>query len=86
MSHIRGRFQKAADKAATAYSASVSFDWRLYPHDIAGSVAHTRMLAKQGIITQREAKIITDGLAEIGREIESGKFKPDTLISQRLRR
>ncbi|MEK7352907.1 MAG: argininosuccinate lyase [Chloroflexota bacterium] len=76
MSHIRGRFQKAADKAAAAFSASVSFDWRLYPHDIAGSVAHARMLAKQGIISQGEAKTITDGLVEIGQEIEQGKLQP----------
>ncbi|OGO23660.1 MAG: argininosuccinate lyase [Chloroflexi bacterium RBG_16_51_9] len=75
MSNIRGRFQKAADKSAAAFSASVSFDWRLYPHDIAGSIAHARMLAKQGIITQKEAKTIINGLAEIGREIEAGKFK-----------
>ena len=76
MSHIRGRFQKDADKSAAAFSASVAFDWRLYPHDIAGSIAHARMLAKQGIITQKEAKIITNGLVAIGKEIEQGKLQP----------
>ncbi len=50
MSHIRGRFHKAADKLVAEYTASIPFDWRLYPYDIAGSIAHARMLAKQGII------------------------------------
>jgi argininosuccinate lyase len=75
MSQIRGRFRKEAAESAAAFSESVSFDWRLYPHDIAGSIAHARMLAKQGIITGGEAGQIENGLAEIGREIESGKFK-----------
>ena len=75
MSHIRGRFHKEADKSATQYTASIPFDWRLYRHDIAGSIAHARMLAKQGIITPEEAKTITDGLAAIGEEIAQGKFQ-----------
>ncbi len=79
MSHIRGRFQKAADKLVAEYTASIPFDWRLYRHDIAGSIAHAKMLAKQGIISPREAEIITGGLADIGGEIEQGKFdfKPE---------
>jgi len=48
MSHIRGRFGKEADRSAIDYSVSVSFDKRLYRYDIAGSIAHVRMLAKQG--------------------------------------
>ncbi len=75
MSQIRGRFYKDADKSATKYTASTSFDWRLYPYDIAGSIAHARMLAKQGIISKEEAEIITKGLASIKEEIEQGKFK-----------
>jgi argininosuccinate lyase len=75
MSHIRGRFKKAADKLVTEYTASIPVDWRLYPYDIAGSIAHARMLAKQGIIPQREAEIITEGLASIREEIEQGKFE-----------
>ena len=75
MSHIRGRFQKKADKCAAAYTASIPFDWRLYPYDIAGSIAHARMLAKQGIISAEEAKVITDGLASILEEIEQGEFQ-----------
>ena len=75
MSHIRGRFQKAADKLVTEYTASIPFDWRLYRHDITGSIAHAKMLAKQGIISDKEAEIITKGLASIGEEIEQGKFE-----------
>lgn len=79
MSSLRGRFQKDADKAAAAYSVSVFFDWRLYPYDIKGCIAHARMLGKQGIITQQEAEAIIEGLEEILEEIEDGsfKFKPE---------
>jgi argininosuccinate lyase len=75
MSQIRGRFGKEADKLVTEYTASIPFDWRLYPYDITGSIAHARMLAKQGIILEREAEIITEGLASIKEEIEQGKFQ-----------
>jgi len=75
MSHIRGRFQKEADKSAAAYTASIPFDWRLYPYDIAGSIAHALMLSQQNIISAEEAKIITDGLASIGEEIARDKFQ-----------
>ena len=75
MSHIRGRFQKEADNSAARYTASIPFDWRLYRHDIAGSIAHASMLARQGIIPAEEARAITDGLAAIGEEIEQGRFQ-----------
>ncbi|MDP2729815.1 MAG: argininosuccinate lyase [Dehalococcoidales bacterium] len=75
MSNIRGRFQKGADEAAAKYTASISFDWRLYPYDIAGSIAHAKMLAKQGIISSQDAEKITRGLASIKEEIEQGKFQ-----------
>ena len=75
MSQIRGRFQKDADKLAAEYTASIPFDWRLYPYDIAGSVAHARMLAKQGITSPEESEAICSGLASIREEIEHGKFQ-----------
>ncbi|MDD5127685.1 MAG: argininosuccinate lyase [Dehalococcoidales bacterium] len=75
MSHIRGRFNKAADDKVAAYTASLAFDRRLYRHDIAGSIAHTHMLARQGIISEREAEVITAGLASIREEIEHGTFE-----------
>jgi len=75
MSHIRGRFQKAADKKVAEYTSSLPFDWRLYKHDIAGSVAHAKMLARQGIISKSDSVIIVQGLESIEQELELGKFK-----------
>ncbi len=75
MSHIRGRFHKAANKLVAEYTASIPFDWRLYRYDIVGSIAHAKMLAKQGIISPEEAEIITKGLTSIREEIEQGKFQ-----------
>jgi argininosuccinate lyase len=75
MSQIRGRFKKAADKLAARYTASLPFDWRLYPYDIAASIAHARMLAKQKIITAKEAETIVKGLRSVQKEIEGGEFE-----------
>jgi argininosuccinate lyase len=75
MSHIRGRFSKPADTLAAKYTASLPFDRRLYPYDIAGSIAHARMLAKQGVISEDEAKAIIDGLKSILAEIEKDEFE-----------
>ena len=75
MSHIRGRFHRAADKLVVEYTASIPYDSRLYPYDIAGSIAHAKMLAKQGIISEKEAAVITKGLDFIQKEIEQGKFQ-----------
>jgi argininosuccinate lyase len=75
MSHIRGRFKKPEDKLVAAYSASLPFDKRLYKYDIAGSIAHAGMLAKQGIIKAPEARAIIGGLTAIRAEIEQGKFE-----------
>ncbi len=76
---LRDRFQKSPDRLALAYGASISFDRRLYRQDIAGSVAHARMLGKQGIISDNEAELIIMGLISIRQEIEEGKFvfKPE---------
>ena len=57
-----------------AYTISIPFDRRLFRHDIAGSMAHARMLGKQGIISEAEARAICDGLASIQEEIEGGAF------------
>src|SRR5437762_1129523 len=73
----KGRFQKAAAKIAQRYGESVSFDRRLYRHDIAGSIAHAAALTKAGIISAAEQKKIETGLREIEQEIESGKFQWD---------
>jgi argininosuccinate lyase len=57
------------------YTASISYDWRLYPYDIAGSIAHAAMLGKVGIIPDREARRIINGLKEVLKEIAAGKFE-----------
>jgi argininosuccinate lyase len=75
MSHIRGRFHKPAAKLVAEYTVSIPFDWRLYPYDITGSMVHAKMLAKQGIISDKEAVSIVNGLAAISKEIEEGKFQ-----------
>jgi argininosuccinate lyase len=69
-----GRFSEPTDREVEAFTASIHYDRRLYRCDIEGSVAHARMLAKQGIITQGEAKAIRTGLAGILTDIEAGNF------------
>src|SRR4029453_5042154 len=65
---------RGLDKRALKYTASIAYDRRLYRHDIAGSTAHARMLAKQGIIAGDDAESILRGLEEIRDEIERGNF------------
>ena len=70
-----GRFERATDRLVEAYSASIAFDRRLYREDIAGSGAHARMLAAQGIISEGDRDAILAGLSEIEREIAAGEFE-----------
>ncbi|MCX5998222.1 MAG: argininosuccinate lyase [Chloroflexi bacterium] len=72
---LRSRFHKDADEQVLKYTASIPFDQRLYREDIAGSMAHAKMLAKQGIISDKEAEIIMMGLVSIREEIERGEFE-----------
>ena len=72
-----GRFQRDMDEAADSFNASIGFDIRLYAQDIKGSMAHCRMLAKQGIISEEEAAQILDGLLEIKREMDRGELSVD---------
>ena len=69
-----GRFTEPTDAFVEAFTASVTFDQRLYRHDIAGSIAHARMLAHVGVLTAVECDAITRGLKEIEAEIEAGNF------------
>ena len=69
-----GRFAARTARSVEAFTESVSFDSRLAPYDIQGSMAHARMLASQGIIKKTEAAKIVKGLKEIASEIDSGKF------------
>jgi len=70
-----GRFDEPTDAFVEAFTASVGFDRRLYRHDIAGSVAHARMLTRQGILSNEECDAIVDGLARIEASIEAGSFE-----------
>jgi len=70
-----GRFKEKTAGSVEAFTESISFDWRLWPYDIQGSIAHARMLARQGIISGDDADRIITGLQEIASEIEAGKFR-----------
>ena len=72
-----GRFSKQAAKLLDEFNASLPFDKELFVEDIEGSIAHSAMLAKQGIISDEEARKIKDGLLKIKKEIENNKFKWD---------
>ena len=67
-----GRFTKETDKLVYNFNASISFDQKFYRQDIRGSLAHVRMLAKQGILTEQERDQIIDGLNGILRDVENG--------------
>lgn len=69
-----GRFKEKTAKTLEEFSESISFDRRLWKEDIEGSIAHAKMLQKQGIITREDLKKIINGLNEIAKEIEKGKF------------
>ncbi len=71
----KGRFQTETAELLKAYSESISFDWRLYRHDIEGSIAHSRALLAAGLISAEEQGSIERGLHEIGDEIAAGNFK-----------
>lgn len=75
-----GRFAAGPAAAVKKFTESVSFDWRLYKHDIAGSIVHAQALAKAGILTKREAGKIVRGLKAIEREIGAGKFRWDPAL------
>jgi argininosuccinate lyase len=74
---IRGRFAKGRLPEVEAFTASLPFDRRLHRHDIQGSTAHAKMLAKIGLLTRREADAIARGLARIGDDIAAGRFEFD---------
>ncbi|WP_196605332.1 argininosuccinate lyase [Pectinatus haikarae] len=69
-----GRFSKSTDEMINEFQASIQFDKRMYHEDIAGSIAHARMLAKCGIISDDDCLKITDGLKAILTDIETGTF------------
>ncbi|MDY6942265.1 MAG: argininosuccinate lyase [Pseudomonadota bacterium] len=70
-----GRFTESTDAFVEAFTASVAFDRRLYVQDIAGSIAHARMLAHVGVLSAQESEQIVEGLETIRGEIEGGAFQ-----------
>ena len=70
-----GRFTKETDKLVYNFNASISFDQKFYKQDIQGSIAHVRMLGKQGILTTQEMEDIVKTLGEICKEVEEGKLE-----------
>jgi len=69
-----GRFTEAPDQLVQRFTSSVGFDRRLFLHDIRGSIAHARMLARVGVLTDKERDTIIEGLEDILVEIERGEF------------
>ena len=70
-----GRFSEPTDAFVERFTASVGFDQRLYHHDITGSLAHARMLARVGVLTEQERDQIIQGLREVEADIEAGRFE-----------
>ncbi|WP_020207674.1 argininosuccinate lyase [Gilvimarinus chinensis] len=69
-----GRFSEATDAFVERFTASIGFDWRLYHHDINGSIAHATMLEKVGVLSSAEKDQIITGLEEIRADIDAGNF------------
>lgn len=76
----KGRFSQPTSQLVQAFGESVSFDWRLFAHDIRGSIAHAKGLEKAGILTAGERAAIEEGLLAIQHEIEHGDFEWQTAL------
>ncbi|MDA0811759.1 MAG: argininosuccinate lyase [Verrucomicrobia bacterium] len=71
----KGRFEKDTSDLVQRYGESISYDWRLYSHDIRGSIAHASALNAAGILTAKEFAAIKKGLNQIEKEIDAGTFE-----------
>ena len=71
----KGRFAQATADLVQQYGESISYDWRLYKHDIAGSIAHARAQVKADILTEDEFSQIENGLREVEKDIDAGNFE-----------
>jgi argininosuccinate lyase len=71
----KGRFQARMDEDFARFNASINFDKRLYTEDIEGSIAHARMLGRQGIISQKEASTIVEGLQRVLQDFHTGHIQ-----------
>ncbi len=72
-----GRFGENTDISVESFTSSIQIDKRLYPYDIKGNMAHCRMLAKVGVITNEEANQLVEGLGRIKRDLDHGNFEFD---------
>ena len=75
-----GRFTEPTNQLVEAFTESISFDARLYKQDIQGSIAHSKMLAKIGVISEQEAQQIEAGLITIREQIDAGEFEWSTQL------
>jgi argininosuccinate lyase len=71
----KGRFAKDTSSLVEQFGESVSYDWQLFPHDVAGSIAHARAQLNAGLLKQDEFDAIEKGLLEIKADIQAGKFE-----------
>src|SRR3954467_15095888 len=76
----QARISEATDALAQSFVESISYDKRLYKHDIAGSIAHATMLAKVGLINDAERDAIIEGLKGIERDMEEDKLPFDVTL------
>ena len=72
-----GRFSKEVDSKVNAFNSSISFDGRMYRHDIKGSIAHAEMLGKCGIISEADSKALVEELKKVLADIDDGKIQLD---------
>ena len=72
-----GRFKKEVDQGVNDFNSSISFDARMYKHDILGSIAHATMLGEKGIIAKDDVAAIIEGLTGILTDIEAGTLAFD---------
>ena len=72
-----GRFSKEVDSKVNAFNSSISFDGRMYRHDIQGSIAHAEMLGKCGIISEADSKALVEELKKVLADIDDGKVQLD---------
>jgi len=70
-----GRFAGGPDADVARFTESVSFDWRLWRHDLLGSIAHATMLKRIGILSKAEHRTIVKALDDIGQQIAAGRFQ-----------
>jgi len=71
-----GRFREDTAEIVQHFTQSLDLDWRLAPYDVYGSIAHVRMLEHVGLLEQHEAAVIEDGLRQVLKDIQEGRFKP----------